>query len=400
MICKYCQIIHSFDDSYPLREATRNVESDFPRCDWHWRFVCSVCGRPRHFNGITWCEKTEKFVCISCAKSHRTIHRKFWMWKYYYAIECDACGKRHPALDYLEFLGKHPWQLHSYMQKQREGLDHETRIQKAESVFVPLMSVSVNDEQISKAWDKVADQWSVRYTEYGDVNRQYLIDPSIFRIIGSVKGLSILDGGCGNGYLCRLLAKKGARMFGVELSKRFVERAEQKEREAPLGITYYSGTVCNLTMFEGETFDMVVSNLVLMDLPDLNKAIKEFHRVQKKNGRLIFSIMHPCFSSPPVRGWVRKPEDSNRKEDWIYWKIDRYFDRCMEIWRFYPDWSPVYSFHRSLSDYVKTLIGNGFAIVKFEEPIPSLKTMKEHYREFGNECDRIPWFLIIGARKT
>jgi len=322
------------------------------------------------------------------------------MWKYYYAIECDACGKRHPALDYLEFLGKHPWQLHSYMQKQREGLDHETRIQKAESVFVPLMSVSVNDEQISKAWDKVADQWSVRYTEYGDVNRQYLIDPSIFRIIGSVKGLSILDGGCGNGYLCRLLAKKGARMFGVELSKRFVERAEQKEREAPLGITYYSGTVCNLTMFEGETFDMVVSNLVLMDLPDLNKAIKEFHRVQKKNGRLIFSIIHPCFSSPPVRGWVRKPEDSNRKEDWIYWKIDRYFDRCMEIWRFYPDWSPVYSFHRSLSDYVKTLIGNGFAIVKFEEPIPSLKTMKEHYREFGNECDRIPWFLIIGARKT
>jgi SAM-dependent methyltransferase len=286
------------------------------------------------------------------------------------------------------------------MQKQREGLDHETKIQRTESVFVPLMDADINDKQISRAWDKVADQWSVRYTEYGDVNRQYVIDPAIFHIIGSVKGLSILDAGCGNGYLCRLLTKKGAKMTGVELSKRFVKIAEQKEREVPLGIMYYSGTVCNLEMFEGETFDMVISNLVLMDLPDLDKAIKEVRRVLKKKGRLIFSIMHPCFSSPPVRGWVRKPEDSNRKEDWIYWKVDRYFDRSMEIWRFYPDWPPVYSFHRPLSDYVKTLIGNGFAIVKFEEPIPSQKAMREHYREFGNECDRIPWFLIIGARKT
>jgi 2-polyprenyl-3-methyl-5-hydroxy-6-metoxy-1,4-benzoquinol methylase len=286
------------------------------------------------------------------------------------------------------------------MQKQREGIDHETTIQRGESVFIPLVDANVNDKQISKAWDKVADQWVARYTEYGDVNRQYIIDPAIFRIIGSVKGLSILDAGCGSGYLCRILAKKGAKMSGVELSKRFVEIAEQKEREVSLGITYYSSTVCNLAMFEDETFDMVISNLVLMDLPDLDKAIKEFHRVLKKNGRLVFSIMHPCFSSPPVRGWMRKPEDSNRKEDWIYWKVDRYFDRSMEIWRFYPDWPPLHSFHRPLSDYVKTLIENGFAIVNFEEPIPSQKAMKEHYREFGNECDRIPWFLVMGASKT
>jgi hypothetical protein len=44
------------------------------------------------------------------------------------------------------------------MQKHREGLDHETKIQKTESVFVPLMDAGVNDKQISKAWDKVADQ--------------------------------------------------------------------------------------------------------------------------------------------------------------------------------------------------------------------------------------------------
>jgi len=97
---------------------------------------------------------------------------------------------------------------------------------------------------------------------------------------------------------------------------------------------------------------------------------------------------------------VRKPIDSQRKEDWLYWKVDRYFDRIMEIWQFYDDWPKAYSFHRPFSDYVKLLIENGFAIMDFEEPTPTRKTMREHYRQFGNECDRIPWFLIIGARKT
>jgi 2-polyprenyl-3-methyl-5-hydroxy-6-metoxy-1,4-benzoquinol methylase len=303
-------------------------------------------------------------------------------------------------LDYLEFSGKHPWQLDPIMQKRREGLDPEDKILKTESVFIPLAEASVSDKQISKAWDKVASKWSGRYSEYGDINRQYVIDPALFRIMGPVKGLSVLDAGCGNGYFCRLLAKKGANVYGIELSKRFVEFAKQKERQDPLGIRYYSGTICDLAMFQDEAFHLVISNLVLMDLPNFDKAIKEIHRVLDKEGRLIFSIMHPCFSSAPVRGWVRKPEDSNRKEDWMYWKVDRYFDRSMEIWRFYADWPALYSFHRPLSDYVNALTANGFAIAGFEEPVPSRKAMKEHYREFGNESDRIPWFLIIEARKA
>ncbi len=361
--------------------------------------MCSVCGKPRHFNGITWCKTTQSFTCISCAKSHRVVPRRFWKWTYYYAIECSACGKRHPALDYLEFLGKHPWQLHPNMQKTKEGLDLESTQQRLWiTEFVPLRKGVISEKQISQAWDKLADKWTGKYDEYGDINRRYIIDPAIFRLVGSVKGLSILDAGCGNGYLCRLLAKQGAKMTGVDLSKKLVEIARQKEREAPLGITYYAGTLCNLAMLRDETFDLVISNLVLMDLPDLDKAVKELQRVLKTNGRLVFSIMHPCFASAPVRGSARIPQDSDRKEDWTYWKIDRYFDRSMEIWGFI-DWPRVYSFHRPLSDYINSLIRNGFTITGFEEPIPPKKAMREHYREFGNECDRIPWFLIIAARK-
>jgi len=398
MICKYCQIIHSSDDSYPLHEATRDIKNEYPRCDWHWRFVCSICGKPRHFNGITWCKETQKFICISCTKSHKIVHRKFWKWTYYYVIECDACNEYHPALDYLEFLGKHPWQLHPDMQKRLEGLDHETALPKSTPTF-SLEKELISEKQISQAWDKVADKWISGYTEYGDSNREHVIDPAIFRLIGSVKGLSILDAGCGNGYLCRLLAKKGAKTVGVDISKRFIEIARQKEKEEPLGITYHVGTMCNLTMLQGEMFDIVISNLALMDVHDLNKALKEIHRVLEKNGKIVFSVMHPCFSSPPIHGWVRVPQDSDRKEDRIYWKVDRYFDRSVEVWQYF-DLPPLYSFHHTLSDYIKTLIKSGFTIIDLEEPVPSKKAIKEHYREFGNEYDRIPWFLIVVAEKT
>lgn len=399
MICRYCQKVHSFDDDYSLREATREVKSDYPRCDWHWRFVCSVCGRPQHFNGTTWCETTGRFICLSCAKSHRFVRRKFWNWLGYYAIECDACSEYHPALDYLEFLGEHPWQIHSGMQKKRAGLDREVELPEPTSTYVSLEKVTINDEQISQAWDRLADKWSRSSMEHGDFNRQYIIDPAIFRLLGSVEGLFVLDAGCGNGYLCRSLAKKGARVVGVDISKRFIEIAKQRDSENPLGITYYSGTLRNLAMFKKEVFDVVVSNLALMDVLDQEKAIMEISRVLKRNGRLIFSIMHPCFSSSPVHGWVRVPQDSQRKEDWLYWRVDRYFDRSMQIWR-YRDWPPTYSFHHPLSDYISMLVRNGFIITDFEEPVPSRRAMKEHYREFGNECDRIPWFLVIGARKA
>ena len=382
-----------------MREATRDVNSDYPRCDWHWRFVCSVCGRPRHFNGMSWCEETHKFICISCVKSHKIVRRKFWKWKLYYTLKCDVCDEYHPALDYLEFLGEHPWQLHPNMQERHEGLDPETTLEVAESIYVPLKKGVVSEEQIEQAWDKLADKWSRGYNEYGDINRQYIIDPAIFRLIGSVKGLTILDAGCGNGYLCRLLATKGARMVGVDVSKKFIKIARRKEKEAPLGIVYHVGTLCRLSMFKAETFDMVISNLALMDVLDLEEAIRELHRVLKKKRRLIFSIMHPCFSSAPVHGWMRTPQDSQRKEDWVYWKVDHYFDRSMQIWQ-YLDWPHTYSFHYPLSDYIKTLVRTDFAITDFEEPVPTKKAMEEHYRELGNECDRIPWFLIVGAKKA
>jgi ubiquinone/menaquinone biosynthesis C-methylase UbiE len=243
----------------------------------------------------------------------------------------------------------------------------------------------------------VADKWFERYTEYGDINRRYVIDPVIFRLIGDVEGKRVLDAGCGNGYLSRLLSKKGAEVVGIDISRRAIEMAKEMEDRTKMGIKYHVGSVSDLSLFEDRSFDIVVSNIVLTGIQDIDAAIKEFYRVLRTGGKLVISLLHPCFSTPKVRGWIRKPIDSDKPEDWIYWKVDRYFERTIEEWK-YLDLSPVYSFHRPLSDYMTSLIRTGFVITDFEEPRPDPTVVQEHYRELTGYL-RIPFFLIIGAVK-
>ncbi len=351
---------------------------------------------------MTWCAETKQFVCITCGINHRFIREPFWQWDGYYAIGCEACGVRHPALDRLEFQGDHPWQLHPKMRKTRAGLSPEKDIHIPSRRVLP-PGEQVSEKEIAAAWDSIADHWLSMTGEFGDVNRQYVIDPVISRLLGQVEGKQILDAGCGSGYLSRLLAKRGAHMTGVDISAKAIDFAKAWEIKKPLGISYHVGSLSDLSMFPDQTFDGVVSNMVLQDLQDLDGAIEELQRVLKTNGQLIVSFLHPCFLVPGTlvqerARWVKRPIDSLRKEDRLFFKIDRYFDRTTEVHHDFGD-EDCYWFHRPLSDYITTLVRQGFLITAFEEPVPNEKAIEEQYVHFGNEYDRIPFFLIIAAEK-
>ena len=120
--CKYCTIIHKSDSTYRVRRAGWDLKSNFPRCSWHWQFVCERCGKGISFNGIAWCEKTKEFYCIRCAPRYKKVKRLFWVWDYYYALWCSSCKQYHPALDWLEYKGNHPWQLSARARRALKGL--------------------------------------------------------------------------------------------------------------------------------------------------------------------------------------------------------------------------------------------------------------------------------------
>jgi len=393
--CRYCTQFRTHNAAYPRRRAAHDLSTNFPRCHWHWRYLCSVCGQPMHFSGVTWCAATGQFTCLHCAPSHRRVDVSFWGWEYYWEIACPHCGGAHPALDRLEFLGQHPWQVVPGAARRRLGLSPESAFQRMYvSQFVPLDG-AVDDAAIAAQWNAIAASWDARYSDEGDSSRVHLLNAVLWRLLGDVQGKRILDAGCGAGYFCRLLAKRGAVVTGVDLSASFLELARQRAPE--LAITYYQGSVSHMPFLAAASFDAAVSICVLQDVRDYQGMIRELHRVLRPGGVLALATMHPCFSTPPGNGWERQPADTVRPEDRLYWRVGDYFQLTREIWH----WTGVGTatgFHRPLSAIMTELLSAGFRLRDFVEPYPSPELVAVRPAEWLHDT-RIPLFLVLGLVK-
>ncbi len=392
--CRHCHQFHQHDPTYPRRRARHNLDTDYPRCHRHWRYVCDLCGQPSHFNGLTWCQETGKFTCLHCAPGYRPINESFWGWDYYWDIACPHCGASHPSLDRLEYEGRHPWQIIPGAERRHLGLSREADFQGIFwSQHSPHDEHPPDDETIAARWNAIASNWDARYGEEGDKFRVHLLNPALLDILGDVAGKHILDAGCGNGYLCRMLARRGAKMVGVDLSSGLIEIARSREPE--LGIVYHVGSIAHMSFLADDSFDAVVSVCVLMDTRDYEEALGEMHRVLMPGGILAAATMHPCFASPPGYGWERQPMDSTRPEDRRYWKVRDYLQRTWETWH-WQGMGTAISFHRPLSDYMQVLLSLGFRLTHFIEPCPSPELVAADPVMWAPDA-RIPLFLVLGA---
>lgn len=95
-------------------------------------------------------------------------------------------------------------------------------------------------------WKEMAAWWDERQGEEGDLWHRTLIDPTLFKVLGPVKGRHVLDLACGNGYIARKLARSGARVTGVDASTPIVEHARSREEREPLRIVYHVADAARL----------------------------------------------------------------------------------------------------------------------------------------------------------
>jgi 2-polyprenyl-3-methyl-5-hydroxy-6-metoxy-1,4-benzoquinol methylase len=76
-------------------------------------------------------------------------------------------------------------------------------------------------EQPDDGWDQSADPW-IRLMAKGDPNRVFLLDGAMLDLCGAVHGLDVIDVGCGEGRFCRMLAKRGAHMTGIDPTAKLI----------------------------------------------------------------------------------------------------------------------------------------------------------------------------------
>lgn len=109
---------------------------------------------------------------------------------------------------------------------------------------------------------------------------------------GVAPGERVLDVGCGTGVVAVTAARKGARVTGLDLSPRLLERARWNAGVAGVEVDFEEGDVEALP-FEDEAFDVVLSQFGHMFAPRPTVATGEMLRVLRKGGRIAFSTWPP-----------------------------------------------------------------------------------------------------------
>ncbi|MBI5642245.1 MAG: class I SAM-dependent methyltransferase [Deltaproteobacteria bacterium] len=105
-------------------------------------------------------------------------------------------------------------------------------------------------------------------------------------LLGDLRpGMRVLEVGCGTGLLTMEAVKTGAKIYSLDVSPDLLRLARGKS--ACRGVDFFCASAYELG-FRDKSFDYVIGMSVLHHL-DIDKAFKEFSRVLKDNGKIIFS---------------------------------------------------------------------------------------------------------------
>jgi SAM-dependent methyltransferase len=122
-----------------------------------------------------------------------------------------------------------------------------------------------------------ADDWYLDHESW--------IRPAIARL-GDVRDKRILDYGCGHGMAAVVLARRGARITGFDLSAGYVAEAQARAWANGVAVDFTQADAEELP-FPDASFDAVWGSAILHHL-DLKRAGRELHRILKPDGVAVF----------------------------------------------------------------------------------------------------------------
>jgi SAM-dependent methyltransferase len=211
--------------------------------------------------------------------------------------------------------------------------------------------------------------------------------PALQALLPDVRGLRVLDLGCGFGWFCRWARAQGAaQVLGLDVSERMLERARASTQDP--AITYERADLERVEL-PAASFELVYSSLALHYLEALERLLAAVHRALVPGGRLVFSVEHPIYTAPADPRWTT--DAAGRKT----WPIDGYLVEGPRS----TDWlaKGVIKQHRTLATYLTLLLREGFTIAHVEEWGPTDAQIAAR-PALADERQR-PAFLLVSARR-
>ncbi|HKS49046.1 MAG TPA: class I SAM-dependent methyltransferase [Amycolatopsis sp.] len=210
-------------------------------------------------------------------------------------------------------------------------------------------------------WDADADDYQAEHGEFlGDAD--FVWCPEGLReadaaLLGDVRGLRVLEVGCGQAACSRWLAAAGAYPIGVDLSGGMLGHAKRANARTGLDIPLIQATAEALPL-RPATVDAACSAFgALPFVASLDAVFAEVHRVLRPGGRWVFSVTHPM-------RWIF-PDDPGPNG---LTATQPYFDRTPYVEVDAAGRATYVEYHRTLGDYVRALAATGFRLDDLIEP--------------------------------
>lgn len=108
----------------------------------------------------------------------------------------------------------------------------------------------------------------------------------------SLAGKNVIDIGCGGGILAESMAKKGAKVTGIDLSDKALKVADLHGLESGISVRYEKIAAEEMANRETEQYDIVTCMEMLEHVPDPTSIVKACAKLVKPGGHVFFSTLN------------------------------------------------------------------------------------------------------------
>ena len=207
-------------------------------------------------------------------------------------------------------------------------------------------SAIFSDQHIVASWQKNVQPW-ITAIRAGEIEtRQLVTNKAIVDAILSRAPKSLLDVGCGEGWLVRALANRGIDALGIDVVPAFIEFAQKAGAGRFRTLAYEDMSPATLNA----QFDVVVCNFSLLGHASVHHLFQQVPPLLHAGGALIVQTLHPviaCGDEPYADGW--------RQGSWKGFS-DSFTDPAPWYFRTVESWQALF-------------VQNGLTLIKVLEPV-------------------------------
>ncbi len=153
------------------------------------------------------------------------------------------------------------------------------------------MSLNADPRELEK-FSALAHRWWDPQSEFRPLHEINPLRLDWIDSIAKLAGKAVLDVGCGGGILAEAMARRGARVKGIDLSEKALKVAELHAMESRAGVEYERIAVEALAAREPGRYDAVTCMELLEHVPEPESTVRSCAEALKPGGLVFFSTIN------------------------------------------------------------------------------------------------------------